>query len=357
MIFRPWYAVRSATADLRTVFLMSALVLGLGNAAGAVDMVTTPDSQNPTGTTAATPAGGTAAPSPSTNGAPPIPAKFVVKPVTITRMGLMWAPAGGQVVDGQPVAPAQPIDGYHVEESIDGKTFTKVTDLPSTAIFYNFSDLKPATAYWFRVGAYNAHGVTYTPAIEASTIGEGSGLTGHYYTWGGPNTPNEPKYNRVDPYIDFDWVQLASTDPNVDAHNFMVVWTGQIQPLYSETYTFYVSSDDGDRLWVDGKNLIDNWKDHPAVDDTATMDLEAGKKYDIRLTYYENNDGPASIQFKWSSPSQPKQVILPCQLYPKTADQETAAAEEAAARAKLHAAKPKAHAAGHKLTHRKSTGR
>lgn len=293
----------------------------------------------------------TAAPvsTPAATGIPSSPSQFVVKPITISRMGLTWKPAGYSADGTAPAAPTPQIDGYHVEESIDGKTFTKVTDVASDAIFYDVNDLKPATPYWFRIGAYNGQGVTYSPSIPAATIGEGAGLTGHYYTWTGLQNPVYPKYDRVDPYIDFDWIQLAQQDPNVDPHNFMVVWTGQIQPLYTETYTFIVNSDDGDRLWVDGKKLIDHWVEHAAADDTATIDLVAGKKYDIRLGYFENDNGPASVRFSWSSQSQPLQVVLPCQLYAKTSTELAAAAED-----NQKPSKPKP--AVHRLAHRKLQG-
>jgi len=269
----------------------------------------------------------TTTPSMST-GAPLAPAGLVIKPVTITRMALQWKAAGFGADGNRLATPGPAVDGYHIEQSLDGKIFTKVQDVDAAATFCNLADLKPATGYWFRIGAYNSSGVTYSPAVQVATIGEGTGLTGHYYSWTGLQNPIYPKYDRVDPYIDFDWVAMAAQDPNVSPHNFMVVWTGQVQPLFTETYTFVVSSDDGDRLWIDGKKVIENWTEHPANDDTVTVDLVAGKKYDIKLAYFENNDGPASIKFSWSSPSQTKQVVLPCQLYAKTALEETAAAEE-----------------------------
>ena len=47
--------------------------------------------------------------------------------------------------------------------------------------------------------------------------------------------------------------------------NFSVRWSGEVQPLYSQEYTFYTVSDDGVRLWVNGVKLIDNWSDHAAT--------------------------------------------------------------------------------------------
>ena len=64
-----------------------------------------------------------------------------------------------------------------------------------------------------------------------------------------------------------------------------------MQAIESGTYTFRTWSDDGVRLWVNGQLMIDNWSDHEPASDTATITLEAGRKYDLVLEYYENGSG------------------------------------------------------------------
>jgi hypothetical protein len=88
-----------------------------------------------------------------------------------------------------------------------------------------------------------------------------------------------------------------------------------VQPVYTETYTFYTQSDDGVRLWVNGKLLIDNWTDHAATQNSGTITLTAGQKYSIKMEYYENSGG-AVAKLSWSSPSQAKQVIPKARLFP-----------------------------------------
>jgi hypothetical protein len=105
------------------------------------------------------------------------------------------------------------------------------------------------------------------------------------------------------------------------ADTFSVCWTGQVQPLYSETYTFKTTSDDGVRLWVNGQQIIDNWTNHAPTDDTGTIALSAGVKYDITLEYYENGGG-AVIQLYWSSASQAEEIIPQMQLYSSVDDTE-----------------------------------
>jgi hypothetical protein len=143
--------------------------------------------------------------------------------------------------------------------------------------------------------------------------GSGSGLTGAYYD----NVDlTSDVMSRIDATLNFDWgadapVSVMGTD------TFSARWTGQVQPLYSEPYTFYVVSDDGVRLWINGQLLVEHWSDHDATEDYATVVLTAGQRYDLWLEYYERS-GSAQLQLLWSSPSQAKQIIPQSQLYPST---------------------------------------
>lgn len=86
-------------------------------------------------------------------------------------------------------------------------------------------------------------------------------------------------------------------------------------PRYSETYTFYTQTNDGVRLWVDGKLLIDDWKTHATLENRGTVTLEAGHAYSLRMEFFENT-GLAIARLHWSSPSQRKEPIPPERLQP-----------------------------------------
>jgi hypothetical protein len=89
---------------------------------------------------------------------------------------------------------------------------------------------------------------------------------------------------------------------------FSSKWTGEIQPLYSEEYTFYITYSSGAVLWVNGTMVINGWNDMWNATNTGKIYLEAGKKYDICLEYYKNM-GSEEIKLEWSSPSMPRSVI------------------------------------------------
>jgi len=97
--------------------------------------------------------------------------------------------------------------------------------------------------------------------------------------------------------------------------NYSVRWTGQIRPAASGTYTFSMLSDDGARLWVNGHPLVNNWTAHGPTEDTGTITLQGGRRYDIRLEYYQGSGG-ATARLSWTVPGRPKQIIPAGQLYP-----------------------------------------
>ncbi|MDY7012408.1 MAG: PA14 domain-containing protein, partial [Cyanobacteriota bacterium] len=112
--------------------------------------------------------------------------------------------------------------------------------------------------------------------------GTGTGLLGKYY-----NTPdfNQPAISRTDSTVDFDWGN-GSPGINMGADTFSARWMGQIEPIYSQDYTFHTQADQGTRLWIDGELVIDGWV-QGGNKNSQPITLQAGQKYDIQLEYKE----------------------------------------------------------------------
>src|SRR5205085_11628621 len=92
---------------------------------------------------------------------------------------------------------------------------------------------------------------------------------------------------------------------------------GSVRPLYTETYQFHVTTDDGARLWINDVLYDNAWPaDRGDTEDTTVgIPLVAGQRYAIRFEMYENGGG-ATARLAWSSPSQAKQIIPSSQLFP-----------------------------------------
>jgi hypothetical protein len=138
------------------------------------------------------------------------------------------------------------------------------------------------------------------------------GLTGEYFD----NVDfTGTQMTRTDATIDYDWEFF--TPGHRPGHLLGALERVGVTPRYSETYTFYTTSDDGVRLWVDGQLIINNWTIHPPTENSGQIALTAGQQYDIRMEYFENGGG-AVAKLKWSSPSQPKGIVPQGRLYPQT---------------------------------------
>ena len=157
-----------------------------------------------------------------------------------------------------------------------------------------------------------ANGLPINPG-DNPVNGNGDGLTGYYY-----NGMNFEIFvdTRKDANIDFDWGGGSPlTGVNIDA--FSIRWTGQIQPRYTGTYTFYITSNDGSRLWIDNQLVIDKWVGDSYNVHSGSISLTAGQKYDIKLEYFEN-DALAFCRFEWASDKQIREVVPQSQLYAST---------------------------------------
>jgi hypothetical protein len=133
----------------------------------------------------------------------------------------------------------------------------------------------------------------------------GGGLTGRYYNGADFDTL---VLTRIDPKIDFNW-EADNPAPGVNADLFSVRWTGTITPRFSERYTFFIGSSDGERMQIGTTWVITNFMDHVATpEDQGAIDLVAGRAYPILIEYYERYTN-ASIRLSWSSMSEPKAVV------------------------------------------------
>jgi YD repeat-containing protein len=149
--------------------------------------------------------------------------------------------------------------------------------------------------------------------ISASSEGGGTGLTGSYYGSSVQQPFTDLRLTRTDPTVNFNWASAPAT--NMPANDFTVRWTGQIEPRFSETYTFYTRSDDGVQLWVNNQLVVDNWTVHASTENSGQINLFAGWRYDIRMEFFDGTNSAIS-QLSWSSANQPKQIIPQSQLYP-----------------------------------------
>jgi hypothetical protein len=113
--------------------------------------------------------------------------------------------------------------------------------------------------------------------------------------------------SRIDQTVDFGWEDGETPDPAVPSDGFCVRWTGNVKVPKHGRWTFTVSSDDGCRLWIDGKQIVDAWADRAETESPGTTELKGGH-HEIRLEYFQGGSAKA-VHLLWEGPDQPKGVI------------------------------------------------
>ncbi len=173
--------------------------------------------------------------------------------------------------------------------------------------------LQPQTRYFWKIDEVDAGSNKQPgPVWSFTTIGTGGGIKGQYFT--SIDLTGDPAVTRLDPKVDFTWADGAtagtnSPDAAIPTDGFSCRWTADLQVDRADAYTFVTRSDDGVRLFLDGKRLLINWTNHSAADNfSEPVQLVPGRVYSLVMEMYENT-GSAAAQLAWQSPSMSRRVI------------------------------------------------
>lgn len=236
-----------------------------------------------------------------------------------SRAWVDWTPSGIQYkfqLDGTVNTNTDTDDGYSVEIAIPWNQIGGKPNLNSGwGIHFKLHDDANGSEAEFHedLSGNDPNRASTYLRIDLKEGMNGQGLTGNYFKGQQFDTP---VFTRLDNQIVFDWGNDAP-DPRVPTDQFSVRWSGHILPNYSDLYTFHIKSDNGRRLWIDNTLVIDKWINDWDVDYTGQIQLVAGKVYDIKLEYFENNGG-ANILFQWESAHQTLQPVPKSQLFPES---------------------------------------
>ena len=128
------------------------------------------------------------------------------------------------------------------------------------------------------------------------------GLRGEYFN--NPDLSGQPVVTRIDPTVNFNWYGNSPAE-GVPQDGFSVRWTGKYRARVTGEHDIALRSDDGVRLYIDGKLEVDDWKAHPAFTNRLSKYLEAGREYDLRIEYF---DGGSHAEVRLGITRDPEQV-------------------------------------------------
>jgi beta-glucosidase len=125
--------------------------------------------------------------------------------------------------------------------------------------------------------------------------GKSNGLFGEYFA--NMTFEGQPAFTQVDARLDFHW-GTGSPAENYPADLFSNRWTGNLTASVSGRYAISLSSNDGGRLYLDDKLIVDVWGDHATLRGAVAVELKAGEPHKIRVEHYENR-GNADLVLGW----------------------------------------------------------
>ncbi|MAC20678.1 MAG: hypothetical protein CMJ23_13585, partial [Phycisphaerae bacterium] len=129
------------------------------------------------------------------------------------------------------------------------------------------------------------------------------GFLGTYFTNQDLATPFA---SRIFDSVDFD-IGVGEPWPGAGVSDFAARWTGELEAEYTGFYSFYVTSDDGVRLFVDGVAIIDDWRNHGVEEVSAGIFLSAGSHV-LSLEWFDVS-GEAVCRLEWKPPFGVREVM------------------------------------------------
>jgi hypothetical protein len=136
-------------------------------------------------------------------------------------------------------------------------------------------------------------------ALEGRTFLSSAGLSATYFK---NDNFTGKTYTRVERSVNFDWPNHVSPAPGIGGTTFAVRYSGLVKPAASETYSFITRNNDGVRLWVNGRLIINSWMLSARRTLVGKISLKANHVYDLRLEYFDHKR-TAAISLSWRSAS------------------------------------------------------
>ena len=157
--------------------------------------------------------------------------------------------------------------------------------------YYEHTGLARVRLWWETAAAPPATAVSPAPPGSLPVDEDDPWETSYFDN---PDLKGEPVFTRIEKVIDHNW-GWDSPGEGVPADGFSARWT---QPIYFEAggYRFTTYSDDGIRLWVDGRLLIDSWQSMRGYR-YGTIWLSEGV-HDVKVEYFEGT-GTARVHVLW----------------------------------------------------------
>jgi PA14 domain/Right handed beta helix region len=129
------------------------------------------------------------------------------------------------------------------------------------------------------------------------------GILGEYFA---DETLQQRATARLEPNLN---LELADTNlPNMPNSNWSARYQGKLEVAKTGTHTFWLTADDGARLWFDGKQQVNRWVYKDPPEDSFRLELRAGQRLAFTLELRQGSGG-AGLKLEWAYPGQTRQIV------------------------------------------------
>ncbi|GAA4153931.1 glycoside hydrolase family 3 C-terminal domain-containing protein [Chryseobacterium ginsenosidimutans] len=143
---------------------------------------------------------------------------------------------------------------------------------------------------------WNLKSFTTVPTEFLSSENQ-KGLKGNYFS--NSDLKGNPAFEKQDEQLNFKWTLYSPNPEKLQPDNYSVRWTGKLEAPNSGKYQLGLRGNDGFRLYLNGKLMIDNWEKLSYSTKTVDIDFVKGQKSDIVVEFHENR-GEANIELIWN---------------------------------------------------------
>ncbi|MGD2034955.1 MAG: glycoside hydrolase family 3 C-terminal domain-containing protein [Bacteroidales bacterium] len=126
-----------------------------------------------------------------------------------------------------------------------------------------------------------------------------AGITGEYFN--NRELEGTPFEVRTDSMVNFSWFN-RSPMPGMNRENYSIRWHGTLTAPVTGRYLISLSGDDGFRLFIDDRLMIDAWYDGWKTE-LIYMRFDAGSRHTIEIDYYQK-EWYSHISLEWVLPSE-----------------------------------------------------
>ncbi len=138
---------------------------------------------------------------------------------------------------------------------------------------------------------------TPVATVSPEESGLSFGLNGSYFP--GNSAAGTPVVTRVEGPVAFELAPSAALTGTKLVGNWSASYVGWIEAPITGDVNLWTRTDDGVRLWVSDKLVIDDWTIHPPTWKVVKIPMVLGRRYPIRLNYFQGTGG-AVLQFRWN---------------------------------------------------------